>query len=43
MDWKGVSEMARMDANKAIPLRQKAWEKKCEGACWKPEKRTQEN
>ena len=43
MDWKEVDEMALIDANKATPLRHAAWEKKCEGSCWKTEQQTQEN
>lgn len=43
MGWKGVSEMALRDANKATPLRHAALEKKCEGACWQTEQQTQEN
>lgn len=31
MDWKGASEMALMDASKAMPLRHMAQEGKCEG------------
>lgn len=31
MDWKGASEMALMDASKAMPLRHMAQEEKCEG------------